>query len=122
MFLEFIRSDCVATYALQNFACTVAEHIVSFLIFFLNPLNPKQFLHFFFFAPTQRHRQPGRLTLTPTSNLESSVTLTFMSVDCGSKPDHLEKTQAGSVALYTIDILLLTFLICSRTFSPVCSV
>ncbi len=43
---------------------------------------------------TYRDGQP--LTFTPTGNLESPINLICMSLDCGRKPEHPEKTHAGT--------------------------
>uniref|UniRef100_A0A3Q3S8H6 [tau protein] kinase n=1 Tax=Mastacembelus armatus TaxID=205130 RepID=A0A3Q3S8H6_9TELE len=40
-----------------------------------------------------RDKQPRTLTLTPMGNLESPINLTYMFLDCGRKPEDLEKTH-----------------------------
>ena len=45
---------------------------------------------------THRDRQPFTLTFTPTGNLESTINLTCMSLDCGRKPEYPEKTHANT--------------------------
>ena len=42
---------------------------------------------------THRDRQSFTLTFTPTGNLESTVNLTCMSLDCGRKPENPVKNQ-----------------------------
>ena len=45
---------------------------------------------------THRDRQPFTLTVTPLGNLETPINLTSMYLDCGRKPEHPEKTHAGT--------------------------
>lgn len=51
-------------------------------------------------GPTYRHKQPVTLTIKPMSNLESLITLTCISFDCGK---HSPRFLRGSIA-FKLDV------------------